>query len=138
MGTPRSKPNTPKPQTQTGGKGVGSSVTPSDVFPSAGNKPTPPSMPRSAPMMASGVGKAAPTAPKRTPMMGSGVGKAAAAMKKGGMAKIKKDEMPSKMGKVKTSPKADGVATKGKTKGKMVAMAAGGMKGYKKGGMSCK
>jgi hypothetical protein len=63
-----------------------------------------------------------------------GVGK----MRKGGMAKMKKDEMPSKMGKVKTSPKADGVATKGKTKGKMIAMAAGGMKGYKKGGMSCK
>jgi hypothetical protein len=28
----------------------------------------------------------------------------------------------SKMGKVKTSPKPDGVAMKGKTKGKMVAM----------------
>jgi hypothetical protein len=51
-----------------------------------------------------------------------GVGK----MRKGGMAKMKKDEMPSKMGKVKTSPKADGVVTKGKTKGTMVKMAAGG------------
>jgi len=32
----------------------------------------------------------------------------------------------SKMGKVKTSPKPDGVATKGKTKGKMVKMMKGG------------
>lgn len=42
-------------------------------------------------------------------------------MAMGGMA-------PSKMGKVKTAaPSKDGVATKGKTRGKMVKMAAGGM-----------
>lgn len=46
--------------------------------------------------------------------------KAHAGLKKGGSV------MPSKMGKVKTSPKADGVAAKGKTKGKMVAMRMGG------------
>jgi hypothetical protein len=51
-----------------------------------------------------------------------GVGK----MRKGGMAKLTKSEKPSKMGKVKTSPKSDGVAMKGKTKGKMVAMKKGG------------
>jgi hypothetical protein len=35
---------------------------------------------------------------------------------------------PSKMGKVKTAaPSRDGVATKGKTKGKMVKMMNGGM-----------
>ena len=33
----------------------------------------------------------------------------------------------SKMGKVKTSPKPDGVAKKGKTRGKMVAMAGNKM-----------
>ncbi len=43
--------------------------------------------------------------------------------------------MPSKMGKVKTSSKPDGVAAKGKTKGKMVAMAGGGY--MKKSGRSC-
>jgi hypothetical protein len=42
------------------------------------------------------------------------------AAKKGGMIGA------SKMGKVKSSPKRDGVATKGKTKGKMVAMQKGG------------
>ena len=42
------------------------------------------------------------------------------AAKKGGSV------MPSKMQKVKTSPKPDGVATKGKTKGKMVKMMKGG------------
>ena len=51
-----------------------------------------------------------------------GVGK----MRKGGMAKLTKAEKPSKMAKVKTSPKRDGVAMKGKTKGKMVAMKSGG------------
>jgi hypothetical protein len=40
-------------------------------------------------------------------------------MKKGGMA-------PSKMGSVKTSATRDGVASKGKTKGKMVKMNMGG------------
>ena len=125
MGTPRSKPNTPKPETQTtgnttgtrgvppgqytGGRGVGTSVTPSDVFPSTGNKPTPPSMPRPAPM-------------RQATAASKNIKGATAAMKKGGMAKMKKDEMPSKMGKVKTSPKADGVAMKGKTKGTMVKM----------------
>jgi hypothetical protein len=61
--------------------------------------------------------------------------KAHAGLKKGGMAKLTKAEMPSKMGKVKTSKpsmgsaskRADGVAMKGKTKGMML----------KKGGM-CK
>lgn len=52
-----------------------------------------------------------------------------------GMAKAKmaKADMPAKgkmpamkMGKVKTSPKPDGVATKGKTKGTMIKMAKGG------------
>jgi hypothetical protein len=47
-------------------------------------------------------------------------------MAKGGMAKMTKSEAPSKMGKVKTSPTRDGVAMKGKTKGKMVAMKKGG------------
>jgi hypothetical protein len=54
-------------------------------------------------------------------------------MKKGGMAKMMKSEKASKMGKVATakpkmgsaSKRADGVAKKGKTKGKM--MAGGGM-----------
>jgi len=47
-------------------------------------------------------------------------------MKASGMAKMTKAEKPSKMGKVKTSPKRDGVAVKGKTRGKMVAMKGGG------------
>ena len=54
--------------------------------------------------------------------------KAHAGLKKGGMAKLTKAEMPSKMGKVKTSKpsmgsaskRADGVAMKGKTKGTML------------------
>lgn len=49
---------------------------------------------------------------------------------------------PSKMGAVKTAaPSRDGVATKGKTKGKMISMAGGkGMKagGYCYGGMAKK
>jgi hypothetical protein len=48
-------------------------------------------------------------------------------MKSGGV-------VASKMGKVKTSSKPDGVAVKGKTKGKMVKMAAGGMKKMAYGG----
>ena len=64
--------------------------------------------------------------PGKMPMVGDkpafavdGVGK----MRKGGMAKMKKGEMSSKMGKVKTaSPSRDGVAVKGKTKGKEVKM----------------
>jgi len=46
--------------------------------------------------------------------------KAHAGLKKGGSV------MASKMGAVKTSSKPDGVAKKGKTKGKMVKMAYGG------------
>jgi hypothetical protein len=60
-------------------------------------------------------------------------------MKKGGMAKMMKSEKASKMGKVATakpkmgsaSKRADGVAKKGKTKGKM--MAGGGMAKMKSG-----
>ena len=44
--------------------------------------------------------------------------------------------MPSKMGAVKTAaPSKDGVAVKGKTKGKMIVMSGG--KGMKKGGKTC-
>jgi hypothetical protein len=61
--------------------------------------------------------------------------KAVSGMKKGG--KVKKMAAggiaASKMGSVKTAaPSRDGVAVKGKTKGKMVTMAGG--KGMKKGG----
>ncbi len=57
-----------------------------------------------------------------------------AGMKKGGMAKYANGGMTaSKMGAVKTAaPSRDGVATKGKTKGKMISMA--GAKGMKYGG----
>jgi hypothetical protein len=50
-------------------------------------------------------------------------------MKNGGMAKYAKGgAIASKMGTVKTAaPSRDGVAVKGKTKGKMVKMASGGM-----------
>jgi len=42
------------------------------------------------------------------------------------------------MGKVKTAaPSRDGVAEKGKTKGTMIAMKAGGMKKMNKGGKAC-
>ena len=40
----------------------------------------------------------------------------------GVMSKMKAGGGATKMGKVKTSPKPDGVAMKGKTKGKMIAM----------------
>jgi flagella basal body P-ring formation protein FlgA len=51
-------------------------------------------------------------------------------MNKGGMA-------ASSMGKVKTAaPSKDGVAVKGKTKGKMITMAKGG-KAMKSGGKAC-
>ena len=55
-------------------------------------------------------------------------------MKKGGMAYAKGGSVaPSKMGAVKTAaPSRDGVAMKGKTKGKQIVMA--GAKGMKKGG----
>ena len=71
--------------------------------------------------------------PGKMPMIGDkpafavdGEGK----MRKGGMAKMTKSEMPSKMSKVKTakpkmgsaSKRADGVAVKGKTKGMMPKM----------------
>ena len=52
-------------------------------------------------------------------------------MKMGGMA-------ASKMGKVKTAaPSKDGVAMKGKTKGKMVKMAMGGKAKMMRGGGKC-
>ena len=51
-------------------------------------------------------------------------------MKKGGSVK------PSAMGKVKTAaPSRDGVAIKGKTKGKQIVMSGG--KGMKRGGKAC-
>ena len=56
----------------------------------------------------------------------------------GGMKKMSKGGgvMPSKMGAVKTAaPSKDGVAVKGKTKGKQIVMA--GNKGMKKGGKVC-
>jgi hypothetical protein len=69
------------------------------------------------------------------------------AMKKGGMPMKMKDgkKVPifmnkggaTGMGKVKTAaPSKDGVATKGKTKGTMIAMAKGG-KAMKSGGKTC-
>ena len=54
--------------------------------------------------------------------------------KEGGMATKQKFPMGQAMGKVKTAaPSRDGVATKGKTKGKQIKM-AGSAKGMKKGG----
>ena len=45
---------------------------------------------------------------------------------------------PTKMGAVKTAaPSRDGMAVKGKTKGKMVKMAGGGMAKYRAGGKAC-
>jgi hypothetical protein len=64
---------------------------------------------------------------------------AEAGMKKGGMAKYANGGMvaPSKMGAVKTAaPSRDGLAVKGKTRGKQVVM-AGSTKGMKKGGRAC-
>jgi hypothetical protein len=62
---------------------------------------------------------------------------AEAGMKKGGMAKYAKGGMTSsKMGAVKTAaPSRDGVAERGKTKGKQIVMAGG--KGMKYGGKAC-
>lgn len=63
---------------------------------------------------------------------------AEAGMKKGGMAKYANggSVMSSKMGAVKTAaPSRDGIAMKGKTKGKQIVMA--GAKGMKKGGRAC-
>jgi len=72
---------------------------------------------------------------KRSSMSDEAKRKAVSGMKKGG--KVKKMATggiaASKMGAVKTAaPSRDGVAVKGKTKGKMVTMAGG--KGMKKGG----
>ena len=54
-------------------------------------------------------------------------------MKKGGMAKKMASGGMTSMGKVKTAaPSKDGVAVKGKTKGKQIVMA--GNRGMKKGG----
>jgi hypothetical protein len=63
---------------------------------------------------------------------------AEAGMKKGGTAKYAKGGMTSsKMGAVRTAaPSRDGVAERGKTRGKQVVMAGG--KGMKSGGMSKK
>ena len=48
----------------------------------------------------------------------------------------KSSAMPAKMGAVKTAaPSRDGIAVKGKTRGKQVVMA--GNKGMKKGGRAC-
>lgn len=61
--------------------------------------------------------------------------KSMAAMKKGGVAKYAKGGSVgmSKMGSVRTAaPSRDGVAMKGKTKGKQIVMAGG--KGMKRGG----
>ena len=65
-------------------------------------------------------------------------------MARGGMSKMTKSEMPSKMGKVATgkpkmgsaSKRADGVAKKGKTRGMEVKMARGGMSKMARGGMA--
>ena len=60
-----------------------------------------------------------------------------AGMKKGGMAKYAKGGMTaSKMGAVKTAaPSRDGVAERGKTKGKMISMGGSkGINGMKRGG----
>lgn len=52
---------------------------------------------------------------------------AEAGMKKAKAGGVMKAGMPSKMGKVKTAaPSRDGIAVKGKTRGKMVAMQKGG------------
>ena len=65
--------------------------------------------------------------------------------KKMAMGGMSKSEMPSKMGKVATgkpkmgsaSKRADGVATKGKTRGMQPKMAKGGMTKMAKGGKTC-
>jgi hypothetical protein len=61
------------------------------------------------------------------------VGKEFSKMKEGGMATMKKAPGATPMGKVKTAaPSRDGVAVKGKTKGKQIVMS--GNKGMKRGG----
>ncbi len=79
--------------------------------------------------------KLVPESEKRSSESDESKRKAVSGMKKGG--KVKKmaagGMTASKMGAVKTAaPSRDGVAVKGKTKGKMVTMAGG--KGMKKGG----
>jgi len=72
---------------------------------------------------------AAPRAPM-APASPMGMG-----MKKGGMKKMANGGMTS-MGSVRTAaPSKDGIAEKGKTKGKQVVMS--GNKGMRKGGMAC-
>jgi hypothetical protein len=56
----------------------------------------------------------------KSKMMAAGGATKMAKMQAGGGVKAKM--APSKMGTVKTSPKPDGVAKKGLTKGKMVGM----------------
>lgn len=58
--------------------------------------------------------------------------------KRGGeMAKVKSAPGATPMGKVKTgAPSRDGIAERGKTKGKQIVM-AGSSKGMKKGGKAC-
>ena len=65
------------------------------------------------PMMKKGMSTAKDGMKRPTPMADTAMG-----MKKGGM--------PSKMGAVKTGSTPNGVATKGKTKGKMIKMNMGG------------
>ncbi len=61
------------------------------------------------------------------------VGKEFSKLKEGGMATKQKFSMGQAMGKVKTAaPSKDGLAVKGKTKGKQIVMP--GNKGMKKGG----
>jgi len=71
-------------------------------------------------------------------MMQKAVNKHEGRLHKGqAMTKLAKGGMASKMGAVKTAaPSKDGVATKGKTKGTMIAMAKGG-KAMKSGGKTC-
>ena len=71
----------------------------------------------------------------KSKMMAAGGATKMAKMQAGGGVKAKM--APSKMGKVKTSPKPDGVAVKGKTKGTMVKMAAGGKAKMMKSGGAC-
>ncbi len=53
------------------------------------------------------------------------------------MKKKSADTMGRAMKKYAKGGSVDGCATKGKTKGKMVKMAMGGMAGYKRGGKTC-
>ena len=102
------------------------------------------------PMMKKGMSMAKDGMKRPTPMADTSMGgMGGMGMKKGGMPMKMKDgkKVPifmnkggmaaSSMGKVKTaSPSRDGVAVKGKTKGKMITMAKGG-KAMKSGGRTC-